>query len=340
MPHHTALPQSHGYAETSQSPVPTLTNSTSRSSSASSSVNSLSPEALATTPRDLLPQFKTAVGSVGVDNAAMYDQKVQHSSGHAKAVGVIEETDEERVQQRKRRRESGETSSSSSAHERSSKKKRLRHRKLTGSVDFVRRFGLYDLYEQYVRPYTGANSQQPLPDLASAYLDGVKGAAKIQTPGSLRDLVLMPPKNEFDRLDLLPMASIKPAFSIGSTVAAALPQQQQQQQRYTQPTNTATTAPASPLATVDERSGSGVKRPRIRVKLSTDSRSPSPGAGYHPYEREAAIDPPQQRINNHKKEADYKQHGARNGSTSSHHQQQQQHPHQQHQRQGSPPRAF
>ncbi|KAJ1959812.1 hypothetical protein GGI12_004144 [Dipsacomyces acuminosporus] len=277
MPHHTALPQSHhhGYAEANQSPVPTLTNSTSRSSSASSSVNSLSPEALATTPRDLMPQFKTVVGANDGDGAAG-----TKAAMHKIEESVEDKDDLQRGQQRKRRREGEDDSNPVDKKTREKRTKRSQPRRLTGSVDFVAKFGLYDLYEQYVRPYTGVGSRQPLPDLASAYLDGVKGAVKIQaqTPGSLRDLVLMPPKNEFEHLDLLPMASIKPAFSIGSSFAGSL-QQQQQRRQYAQSPST--------HSSFDERTANGdTKRPRIRVRLSTDgSTVSSPGSGY---QREAA----------------------------------------------------
>ncbi|ORX68790.1 hypothetical protein DL89DRAFT_183987 [Linderina pennispora] len=129
------LPASHGYANTSQSPVPTLTNSTSRSSSASSSVNTLSPDSgLATTPRDLLPQF--------------------NSAGKRKHQEPIEQeaSDAEPRPKHKRRRAQGK-------------------RKLTGRADFVRRLGLYSMYEEYVRPYTG---DRVLPDMVTAYLAGVR----------------------------------------------------------------------------------------------------------------------------------------------------------------------
>ncbi|KAJ1931186.1 hypothetical protein FBU59_006802 [Linderina macrospora] len=194
-------PASHGYANSSQSPVPTLTNSTSRSSSASSSVNSLSPGAgLATTPRDLLPQFSSVGG------------KRKHHEEVKKEPAAVAES-----RPRHKRRRTG-----------TEKKRRL-----TGSADFVRRLGLYSLYEEYVRPYPGNTAQ---PDVVSAYLSGVQGAVEIQKDRgvSLRDLVLMPPKNEFDRLEVLPLAAIRPAFSIGG-----------------QP-----------------------ERPRVRVRLSSDDNGP------------------------------------------------------------------
>ncbi|KAJ2654300.1 hypothetical protein GGH99_007357, partial [Coemansia sp. RSA 1285] len=66
MPHHSSMTRGRDYLGSSaHSPVPSLTNDASRSSSVSSSVNSLSPDTLVTTPRDLMPQFKTTSSSTG-----------------------------------------------------------------------------------------------------------------------------------------------------------------------------------------------------------------------------------------------------------------------------------
>ncbi|KAJ2333275.1 hypothetical protein GGI00_002406 [Coemansia sp. RSA 2681] len=95
-------------------------------------------------------------------------------------------------------------------------------RPLTGSTDFVKRFGLGELYDQFVRPYVVEGQvRRTMPDLAASdYLRGVKGAVAHDVVRSVdHDLVALvkaPPKSEFSRLELLPMASIRAAFAIGN----------------------------------------------------------------------------------------------------------------------------
>ncbi|KAJ2478480.1 hypothetical protein EV174_004306 [Coemansia sp. RSA 2320] len=203
-------PRSHEYSDAGQSPVPSLTNATLRSSSVSSSVNSLSPDAhQATTPRDLLPQFKSVGG-------------VYHPE-EAKDIDTVE------ADAKKRRREEGVGEETARALSPGESKKRLKTRRtggsqerrhLTGSTDFVKRFGLTSLYDEFVRPYVGGDGQvrRKIPDLASShYLRGVEEGA-VARGGSLDlvGLVRAPPKSEFSHLELLPMASIRAAFAIGA----------------------------------------------------------------------------------------------------------------------------
>ncbi|KAJ2850483.1 hypothetical protein IWW36_001863 [Coemansia brasiliensis] len=188
------------YEATSQSPVPSLTNGTSQLSSASSSVNTLSPDVLTTAPRDLLPRFEAA----GRDTQ-LYDCKK-----HAVHKEASEDT-------RKRRRESAtELTDSEQGRKRPMHQQQPQpcRRKLTGSTDFVAKYGLTSLYDEFVRPYVG-ETRRALPDLATAYLRDVDVKPQRESV-DLLELVLGPAKNDFERLDLLPRASIKAAFRIGA----------------------------------------------------------------------------------------------------------------------------
>ncbi|KAJ2814520.1 hypothetical protein IWW50_007106, partial [Coemansia erecta] len=221
---HTSVSQRYS-AAASQSPVPSLTTGTSRASSASSScVNSLSPDTLATTPRDLLPRFEAAGHGAELFDckkqmAGQHGQEVVEStkqSGSVAAPELLDSTAQNEAT-RKRRRESATelTDTPLQCRKRAMQHAPARRRQATGSTDFVSKYGLTDLYNQFVRPYAG-EARQPLPDLASAYLGDVAGAQAAAASLDLVGLVLAPPKNDFERLDLLPMASIKAAFRIGA----------------------------------------------------------------------------------------------------------------------------
>ncbi|KAJ1899424.1 hypothetical protein LPJ81_004144 [Coemansia sp. IMI 209127] len=175
-----------------------------------------------------------------------------------------------------------------------------KRRPLTGNMDFVRKFGLAGLYQEFVRPYVGETRQQ-LPDLASAYLKNVKGS--VHRPGAasldLLGLVMAPPKNEFDSLDLLPMASIKAAFNIGTRPGIA--------------------------GVGGDGGGDGHKRSRISLKMSTDSQTPSPS---HHQQRD-------RQPHNSKEDTDSARRYSSNHHHPRHHQQQQQQQH----RQNSPSKA-
>ncbi|KAJ1738760.1 hypothetical protein IWW42_004414 [Coemansia sp. RSA 1085] len=174
------------YEATSQSPVPSLTNGTSQLSSASSSVNTLSPDVL-TAARDLLPRFEAT-------------RDTQLDCKHA--IQASEDT-------RKRRRESATEQS----RKRPMRQPRQRQTP-TGSTDFVAKCGLTSLYDEFVRPYVG-ETRRALPDLATAYLKDVDVEPRGRSV-DLLELVLGPAKNDFEKLDLLPRASIKAAFRIGA----------------------------------------------------------------------------------------------------------------------------
>ncbi|KAJ2704300.1 hypothetical protein FB645_003381 [Coemansia sp. IMI 203386] len=216
------------------SPVPSLTHGTSRASSASSSsVSSMSPNALAVaTPRDLAPPFAP----------------LGHDSEAKKAIAAVKSTTDNDL--KRRSRESDNDAEACAAGTAAKRPRMRRHagdsaqprsrKRLTGSADFVKQFGLVDLYNQFVRPYVSpaAGDRREMPDLASAYLSNVRGAVAAQAERrlDLMALVMAPPKNEFDHLDVLPMASIKAAFSLNSA---------------------------------------GAKRSRISLKCSTDAQSQS-----------------------------------------------------------------
>ncbi|KAJ2859235.1 hypothetical protein GGI22_003051 [Coemansia erecta] len=293
MPHHSPISRNRGYLDSSShSPVPSLTNDASRSSSVSSSVNSLSPDTLVTTPRDLMPQFKSTAGCAAdmdkqgsIKRALSDDDNVDACSSPHKRRGEISGDNtgtaadtkkrslaygdsgsvDDGVPHKRRRESSSDDTEPTTPKEQGNntqvgdmerKAKRRdaeqpRKRKpLTGNLDFVKKFGLAGLYQEFVRPYVGETRQQ-LPDLASAYLKNVKGS--VHRPGAasldLLGLVMAPPKNEFDSLDLLPMASIKAAFNIG-------------------------TRPG--IAGAGGDGSDGHKRSRISLKMSTDSQTPSP----------------------------------------------------------------
>ncbi|KAJ1720277.1 hypothetical protein LPJ53_005076 [Coemansia erecta] len=262
----------------SHSPVPSLTHEASRASSASSSVTSLSPGALAVaTPRDLMPQFAASLDNPSGDAKKMPLVSRHHQHHHHKSADAADNSSIDPVGLKRRASSQDDIPATTDTATSTSKRRRTVSRRrdgsssrppkrLTGSADFVKRFGLVDLYDQFVRPYVspsaaGAGVRQQMPDLASAYLRNVHGAmmatavsaaaaaaAPSSRPMDLMALVMAPPKNEFERLDLLPMASIKAAFSISSGNGAAdsaaapkrsrislkystdSPQQQQQQQ--------------------------------------------------------------------------------------------------------------
>ncbi|KAJ1820333.1 hypothetical protein LPJ60_003271 [Coemansia sp. RSA 2675] len=238
MPHHHTLAsaQSHEYLHASQSPVPSLTNATLRSSSVSSSVNSLSPDAhQATTPRDLLPQFKSAVNSchAAIDSVANI---VDADEAEPKK---RRRDEEEEVEPRKPCRdgeEEGEVQGGSAGDSagsaplpqpqqpESQEQLRTRHlvngkrRPLTGSTDFIKLCGLGGLYDEFVRPYiVDGKVKRTFPDLASSeYLRGVKGAVlHCEGAPDLIALIKEPPKTQYSKLEPIPMASLRAAFSFG-----------------------------------------------------------------------------------------------------------------------------
>ncbi|KAJ2455893.1 hypothetical protein EV183_000509 [Coemansia sp. RSA 2336] len=182
-----------GYEATGQSPVPSLTAGTSQLSSASSSVNTLSPDILAA--RNLLPRFEATR-----DMACKHAVQASEEAGGEHVVQASEDT-------RKRRRESATEQSRKRAM-------RQPRQRPTGSTDFVGKYGLNGLYDEFVRPYVGER-RRALPDLGTAYLRDVGVEPQARTV-DLLELVLGPAKNDFDKLDLLPRASIKAAFRIGA----------------------------------------------------------------------------------------------------------------------------
>ncbi|KAJ2081535.1 hypothetical protein H4R24_002263 [Coemansia sp. RSA 988] len=264
---------SRGHRHATQSPVPSLTNETSRASSASSSVNSMSPDTLATTtPRDLLPSFESAAAGDSYARSHRCSHTTAPMKGDDRAVSSEEKALAHGGQQQRKRRRVSDLTDVAGDDDVESRcaKRRVRHagegvrsvrrRHLTGDADFVRLFGLSDLYDQYVRPYAGLEQQRlPLPGLAAAYLKDVK-AADLQPqqtgPPDLLGLVMAPPKNDFDRLDLLSSTSIRAAFRVGSVEPARR--------------STERTAPEDTERSVH-------KRPRVALKMSSSSsRSSTP----------------------------------------------------------------
>ncbi|KAJ2764464.1 hypothetical protein IWQ57_005157, partial [Coemansia nantahalensis] len=121
-----------------------------------------------------------------------------------------------------------------------------RRKQLTGDADFVGLLGLTPLYDTFVRPYVVRGERQALPDMGSAYLRDIEGAGRQPGTLDLLRLVMAPPKNDLDRLELLPSAAVRAAFSIGGRVAR-------------------------------EQGGNPAKRPRVALKVSGgESRSATP----------------------------------------------------------------
>ncbi|KAJ2372262.1 hypothetical protein IW150_004199, partial [Coemansia sp. RSA 2607] len=218
------------------------------------------------TPRDLMPQFSAALDNPSGDAKKMPSVTRHHHTQHRHSADVTDNNTTDPVGLKRRASSQDDISATATATTGTLDTKRRRTisrkrdgpssrppKRLTGSADFVKRFGLVELYDQFVRPYVspavaGAGVRQQMPDLASAYLRNVRGAvvASPATPSSrpldLMALVMAPPKNEFERLDMLPMASIKAAFSISSGNIA-----------------------------VDSAAAAASKRSRISLKYSTDS---------------------------------------------------------------------
>ncbi|KAJ2856061.1 hypothetical protein J3B02_001824 [Coemansia erecta] len=267
-----------GYADGSEyhSPVPSLTHGTSRASSASSSsVSSMSPGALAVaTPRDLAPPFVSSLGRHGGDATAKKTLVATGQPGTSSDGGDLKRRSRESEEdadndadtaragtaaKRQKMRKHASSNSIARSHSR---------KRLTGSADFVKQFGLADLYDQYVRPYvlSEAGSRREMPDLASAYLCNVRStiAAQPERQVDLMALVLAPPKNEFDHLDLLPMASIKAAFSIAPGAAA------NKRSRISLKCST-DTQPRSPSVRLEQQPGSnsGSYSNKVGIGLST-----------------------------------------------------------------------
>ncbi|KAI7832949.1 hypothetical protein BX661DRAFT_169481 [Kickxella alabastrina] len=261
--HHLELSGSNGAdgRETTHSPVPSLTHADSRSTSASSSVNSMSPGALMTTPRDLLPHFKS-VGSNKCSSRSTHgdDGKVTLPDAPVELNNKRPMADDACQETAKRQRKEAPVAVPATAAQRPHTLSRPK--RLTGSDDFVKKFGLSGLYDQYVRPYAAivgdrSSRRRPLPDLTSAYLTNVRGAANVSANASrssldLMALVMAPPKNEFERLDLLPMASIKAAFSISSRRSVS-------------------NKKVAEDGTTNDAAGVDAKRSRISLKVSTDA---------------------------------------------------------------------
>ncbi|KAJ2488832.1 hypothetical protein IWW37_004496 [Coemansia sp. RSA 2050] len=234
MPHHHTLAsaQSHEYLHASQSPVPSLTNATLRSSSVSSSVNSLSPDAhQATTPRDLLPQFKS-VGNVCHAPIGSVANNLDADEAESKKRRRDEERDAESKKLYRDEKEEGEVQSGSAGsappplpqQPEGQEQLRTRHlvngkrRPLTGSTDFIKLCGLTGLYDEFVRPYiVDGKVKRKFPDLASSeYLHGVKGAMlHCEGAPDLIALIKAPPKTQYSKLEPIPMASLRAAFSFG-----------------------------------------------------------------------------------------------------------------------------
>ncbi|KAJ2708958.1 hypothetical protein H4R19_004489 [Coemansia spiralis] len=221
-----------------QSPVPSLTTEASRASSASSSVTAMSPDSLSiTTPRDLLPQF-TAVNHHGQKRSSEATVEPQLERQPAKR-----ERDEDTVADGSRTAEHG-----SDEHRR--RRRRVagpaRRKQLTGDADFVGLLGLQPLYDAFVRPYARVGERQALPDMGTAYLRDIEGAGRQSGTLDLLELVMAPPKNELDRLELLPAATVRAAFRIGGGAAG-------------------------------DQGGNPAKRPRVALKMSgSESRSATP----------------------------------------------------------------
>ncbi|KAJ2077507.1 hypothetical protein GGI09_008205 [Coemansia sp. S100] len=231
--HHMSSAERHEYLDANRSPVPSLTNANIRSSSVSSSVNSLSPDAhQATTPRDLLPQFQ-AVGNAchaSIDSVA---NSVGTDGVELKKRRRDDDEEEEKKEEEKAQSGNGGGEPAGSAlppppplpQQPESKRLRTTHRlvngerrPLTGSTDFVKLCGLNKLYDEYVRPYiVDGQVRRTLPDLASShYLRGVTGAM-LHCPGApdFAALAKAPPKTQFSKLEPIPMASLDVAFAFG-----------------------------------------------------------------------------------------------------------------------------
>ncbi|KAJ2496263.1 hypothetical protein GGH96_005957 [Coemansia sp. RSA 1972] len=216
------------YHAASQSPVPSLTNG----ASSASSVNSLSPDALGTTPRDLLPHFEAARTMFDYNKplhcaddgarkrrresgAEVTDEQSRKRAMQEKGVDVSLPNGKMQGESPKEDRETQSTMELTEAKPKSGaepKALRVRRRQPTGSTDFVTKYGLTDLYNQFVRPY--AESPHAMPNVATAYLSDVANAP-LPTSLDLVGLVMAPPKNDLAQLDLLPMASIRAAFRLG-----------------------------------------------------------------------------------------------------------------------------
>ncbi|KAJ1836214.1 hypothetical protein LPJ63_000471 [Coemansia sp. RSA 2711] len=228
---HTSVTQRY-HSAASLSPVPSLTNGTSRASSASSSVNTLSPGGPVSMPRDLLPHFEAAghdaklqsskapadggraagEGPAGVDGHSQADtdtgSQTDTSVGSRGGAGA----DSPAGDARKRRRESA--SELTEAEPRRKRVARRARQPQTGSTDFVGKYGLTGLYNEFVRPYVG-EPRRALPDVGTAYLRDV-GGARAAGALDLVGLVLAPPKNDLERLDALPMAALRAAFRVSA----------------------------------------------------------------------------------------------------------------------------
>ncbi|KAJ1786703.1 hypothetical protein LPJ67_003468 [Coemansia sp. RSA 1938] len=219
------------YHAASLSPVPSLTNG----ASSASSVNSLSPDALGTTPRDLLPHFEAARTMFDYNKplrcaddsarkrrresgAELTDTNEQSRKRLMQDKGLeVEDVSLDRKMDGESPEADRETQSTVELTEAAQPTSepvalRVRRRQPTGSTDFVTKYGLLDLYNQFVRPY--AESRPSLPPVAAAYLSDIT-SAPLPTSLDLVGLVMAPPKNDLARLDLLPMASIRAAFHLG-----------------------------------------------------------------------------------------------------------------------------
>ncbi|KAJ2789317.1 hypothetical protein H4R20_007203, partial [Coemansia guatemalensis] len=239
----------------------------------------MSPDTLATTtPRDLLPSFETAAAGDAYARSHRCSHTAAPMKGDDRAVSSEKRPLPNEAQQQHKRRRVSELTEVAGADDEDAEqrcaKRRVRRagegercarrRHLTGDANFVRLFGLSDLYDQYVRPYAGREQQQrlPLPSLAATYLSDVQPAdlqPQQTSPPDLLGLVMAPPKNDFDRLDLLSSTSIRAAFRVGSADSARR--------------STARNAPEDAERNVH-------KRPRVALKMSGggsgSSRSSTP----------------------------------------------------------------
>ncbi|KAJ1731545.1 hypothetical protein LPJ61_002483 [Coemansia biformis] len=243
------VPPSRRFHDVHQSPVPSLTTETSRASSASasSSVTAMSPDSLMTTPRDLLPQFSAVGGDCG-------KRGVEQMVGAGAAPEIKSQPQQQHEQQSlKRRREGGADGSDAveSVGEEQPRQKRrveapVRRKQLTGDADFVKLLGLQPLYDAFVRPYSSGGERRALPDVDAAYLRDIEGAERRAGTVDLLGLVMAPPKNDLDRLELLPAATVRAAFRICGA------------------------------ADEREQGGSQAKRPRVALKVSGEGRVATP----------------------------------------------------------------
>lgn len=213
------------------SPVPSLTNHHSSRGSSTSSPE----DHLATTPTDVVHRHYHKTPTTTTTVAAAEQQKHEGQKKRRREEGEDGNDDSEEQQpatiaQHKGKIQKTQQPSNNIASLCQHRKKK----RLTGSVDFVKKYGLTDMYNEFVRPYatpistatttTMGGGRRPLPDLqSSGYMRDVSDTS-IEDRDSHQNgrhrvnwmhLIMAPPKNEFERLEALPMATIRNAFAVG-----------------------------------------------------------------------------------------------------------------------------